>query len=73
MNKIERVWLFKDLNDGYVAVFTNLDKADEFVKAYGVKMYDLNGSFPEFDNDYTLIACSNRIDPDVSKVEDIFA
>lgn len=71
MNKIERVWLFKDLESGYIAVFTDLKKAHEFIKDYGAKIYDLNGSFPKIGCDYNLIGCS-RIDPDVDKVEDIF-
>ena len=66
----EKLWLFKDLCGGYTAFFTDIKKADEFVKAYGLKMYDLNGNFPEIDNDYILK--SYEVDPDVSTVKELF-
>ena len=68
------MWLFQELVSGYMAIFDSEEEAKKFVKAYGIKMYDLYGQFPVVYNDYVLEFNEinpdefNEINPDISDI-----
>ena len=67
----EKVWLFKELNNGYTAIFTDLRRANIFIKYYGLEMYDLSNEFPKIDDDYILRTC--KVNPDTNDVKKFLA
>jgi hypothetical protein len=59
------MWYFRDLNCGYQAIFSTEEKANNFIKAYGIKMFELNNQFPIIGEDYILDAY--KVDPDFTE------
>ncbi len=67
----EKVYLFKELNNGYTAIFTDLRKANIFIKYYGLELYDLANEFPIINDDYILREC--KVNPDTCDVKEFFS
>ena len=64
------MWLFRDLGLDDAVIFSDKEKADEFVKSYAMKMYDDIEEFPVIDRDYELRFY--ELNPDISYVDKFF-
>ena len=63
------MWLFKDINSEQTVIFSNENALDTFIKAYGLRMYDINGEFPQYNIDY--VYHESEADPDIETILDI--
>ena len=61
------MWLFEDLNDGYICAFTSKEKSDIFLKQYACYYYDMNNTFPQQNVDY-LLYNDVEVDPNINEI-----
>lgn len=47
-------YIFTEFASGGKALFTSSEKLKEFVKEYNAAIYDMDGSFPIRDDDYSI-------------------